>query len=147
MKPLIIGMSNPYSTDPARALWPEPVGCSGWHLWKMIHEVCGMTAEEYVQLFDRMNLVEGEDWNFRRARRAAKKLVPNLRGREVAVLGRETMRAIGPRGLAPCQSVRHEGATLVYLPHPSGLNRWYNDKLNRWSAGETLAAMVRRSKR
>lgn len=142
MKPVILGSTNPRSKDPAHALWPDPPGCSGHRLWTMIYDVCGMTAAEYVETYDRRNLLVGT-WCGERAVAAAKDFVPRCRGRTVVMLGVDVARAIG---FDPDPGVKKEkfDATWYHIPHPSGRNAYYNDAMNRWNAGRLLADLAGR---
>lgn len=144
MKPILLGMNNPHSADPAHALYPSPEGCSGHRLWKMIYEASAMTRAEYVRLFDRRNLCQGS-WNARAAPALGdefrKSLVPGTR---VVVLGQKVWRALGLNmtTVRPRTRVRDSKFSFYYLPHPSGLNQYYNDAMNRWWAGRFLADLV-----
>jgi hypothetical protein len=120
-KPVLVGESNPYGDDPEMALFPLPRGCSGWRL---CHTVLGMTKRDYLDRFERANLVFG-NWSpssakFRAALLRAPKMV--LLGSKVSMafgleyipMGRATL------GLTPlCQA--------LMIPHPSGRCRAWND--------------------
>src|SRR5580765_7245676 len=94
-RPIIIGMSNPLSTDPTHALYPAPPGCSGHRLWAMLHEVSGATRREYVDGFDRRNLIAGP-WDKGAARDAARRFSSAVSQETiVVVLGQEAARALG----------------------------------------------------
>lgn len=130
MKPVLLGMNNPLSSRPEHALYPEPPRCTGWNLWKMLHDKTGATQEQYLEAFDRRNLLNARRWDARQARAAANSLVDLLQGRVVVVLGAEVVHALGlPRLLLHPQVSR--GVTWRQLPHPSGRCHWYNDPKNR----------------
>lgn len=137
MKPLLIGMNNPYGTDPSHALYPAPRNSAGHRLYDMVREGLGITRARYLESFDRVNLVYGE-WDRRAARISASELLPDLAGRQVALLGREVQIAFGWIGRSPLEEwseivalVPRLHATFHAVPHPSGVNQWYNAPGNR----------------
>lgn len=140
MNPLLIGMNNPLSRHPSDALWPDPPGCTGHRLWEMLRRECGLTPDEYVSTFDRVNLVTGP-WNAVGARLAARSLRVEIAGRRAAMLGRGVWTAFRLPIVAPLDGLRHGETTLLYVPHPSGMNRWYNDEANCRSAARAILAL------
>lgn len=154
-RPLLIGMNNPLSTRPRYALWPDPPGCSGHRLWSLLNDAYEVTREEYVAAFDRVNLVVGP-WDATVARREVDLLVASgaLECRTAVLLGRSVQDAFGWRRRESldsevCSMTTGHGAaystTLVALPHPSGMCRWYNDPENRRRAGVVLADLFAQS--
>lgn len=144
MKPILLGMANPHSDDPALALAPDPPGSAGWRLWKMLSDHRGVERDEYLARFDRRNLLPGRDWDAGAAAVAGRGFVSALKpGSAVVVLGQEAWRALG-LGLKPkpASSRRASSSRWIYLPHPSGRNLWYNDALNRWTAAALLAELM-----
>ena len=143
MRPIILGMTNP---RPGEALAPGVVGSAGWRLWRMVEAACGMTREDYLATFDRRNLITGT-WRRRRTSDTGARFVADLpAGSTVVVLGRDVWEMLGFSPATPGAEVAAAGSTFIFLPHPSGRNLHYNDALNRWRAGETLAALARRHK-
>lgn len=129
MKPVIIGMNNPLSSDPKYALFPHPPGCTGYRLWKMLEARTGVFRAEYIQVFERRNLVPTKEWCAVTANVNARSMLPELGGRTVLLLGNEVRKAFGvPPLLVHPQEIG--GVTWRQLPHPSGRNRWYNDPEN-----------------
>jgi hypothetical protein len=60
----------------------------------------------------------------------------------VVLLGRRVQRAFGlERQEALSTIVRSSGTTILCLPHPSGLNRWWNDPAHVREATEALRAL------
>lgn len=147
MRPVLLAMTNPHSDDPERALYPEPVGSSGWRAFKLIWDVHKLTVEEYAAAFDRRNLITGA-WSASRAAVAAPRFLSSLApGSEVVVFGAEVWGALGlGKHPSPGRTIKKGGSSFCFLPHPSGKNLWYNDRLNRWCAGEILAGLMRRGK-
>lgn len=148
MKPLLVGESNPYGTDPHYALYPAPIGCAGWRL---CHEVLGLRDVTYLGSFERVNLLAGK-WSVPAAREAAAAirfrhegdLTDPLRQTRPAIilLGRKVADAfeIHDHSPAPYVSMKHAPLTLVLLPHPSGLCR-------RWGAELDLVERCREALR
>jgi hypothetical protein len=152
MSPVILGMNNPLSMDPRYALWPDPPGCSGWRLWKMLEERTGASQEDYVAGFERRNVLTGL-WSASAARGVlfgergetvlpiAGSLVDQLRGRTVVLLGEAPRRVLGLRPDLVVPQVLY-GVTWRCVPHPSGLCRWYNDRTNRETVGMLLENLL-----
>lgn len=98
----------------------------------------GLSDEEYLEAFDRVNLLRYFPGRHRRddkfpphlGRVAAGAIAPFLRGRVVVAVGRNVSLSFG--GLL-CAVGFHEwvndpglGARVAVVPHPSGRNHWYN---------------------
>lgn len=116
-KPIIVGESNPYGGDDYYALYPVPDGCSGHRLCCLI---LGMRRHDYLEAFERTNLVQGK-WGMRAARlRAAE-----LRGRLI-LLGSKVSMAFGVEFM-PFSRYREPERDLLVLPHPSGLCRLWGE--------------------
>jgi hypothetical protein len=145
MRPLLIGMDNPVSQRPEHALYPHPVGCTGWRLWKMVCLVREMERHQYCAQLERMNLVTGS-WNMAVARKAAADLLfsGRLDDRNMCLLGTDVWRAFGlPLAVPACGSHRAGSTTTFYrVPHPSGRNLWYNDVQNRRQVGRLIVGLM-----
>lgn len=146
MRPVIIGMNNPLSDDPRAALWPDPPGCTGWRLWQMLHERTGASQRDYLRAFERRNLLVGKHWDPVAARAASEGLWEALEGRTVLLLGQDVRRVLWlPR--EPELLWRSEaGVTWCSVPHPSGLNRWYNDQAHAAAVGLRLEELYERGR-
>jgi hypothetical protein len=119
MKPLLVGEMNPYSSLEQYDLWPHPEGCSGHRL---CHAILEMTEEQYLAAFDRLNLVRGRDWCPDEARfRAA-----TIRHDRIILLGAKVCRAF-ELGYQAFRTTAVGTKRILMLPHPSGLNRQWND--------------------
>lgn len=150
MRPLLIGQAPPPSYDPAThsPLYPVPEHATGGRLAAL----AGLSAHEYLATFQRINLLREfpgrrrhpcgtrrDHWPRAEARSAAEAIAPLLGDRTVVLLGRNVARAFGLEGAEfhvwrtvhvpypPDQPVLFSAACV---PHPSGLNRWYNDSRN-----------------
>ncbi len=153
-KPLLIGMNNPLSQRDGHALYPAPEGCTGHRLWAMLNSRTGASRLQYLECFDRRNLVTGREWDRLAARARAYEMVCELRdsGRTVVLLGNSVREAFHfvltdveiedhERGLAatykgglPPLLVHPQvagGCTWRQIPHPSGRNKWYDVQENR----------------
>lgn len=141
-KTILVGMNNPLSDDPRLALWPDPPGCAGYRLWKMMQRRTGASKGDYIRSFSRVNLVVGE-WNRHDARAAAEDMYVQYRGCRLVLLGSAVRIAfrLPPVLVRP---VEHRGVTFRQLPHPSGRCRWYNDPRHRTVAGMLLEEEARR---
>lgn len=63
-------------------------------------------------------------------------------GRVVVLLGRKVAEAFGLKGLPYLQWCRHRGGRVVVVPHPSGVNRWWNEAANVAAAREVLVTAL-----
>ena len=142
MKPLLLGMNNPLSDDPEYDIYPYPEGSTGWRLWKMLPE--GTTRAQYLDMFDRRNLLRAREWHSAEARRAAELLLPDLAGRAVVVLGTQVRAALDLPQTEPLvwrRCLPYE-FNWIAVPHPSGRNCWYNEPGRRDQVGAMLRALA-----
>lgn len=142
MKPILLGMNNPLSSRPEHALYPDPVGCTGHRIWRMLHARTQASQEEYLEAFDRRNLLGTRTWCTDQARDAASHFIREACGRVVLVLGAEPRDALRLPRLLVKPLVMH-GVTWRQLPHPSGRNLWYNNPENRHVAELLLEELYR----
>jgi len=131
-RPVLIGMNNPISGDPKHALFPYPPGCTGHRLLTMLQSrLPGVSRRQYLERFDRRNVVSMRSFDAKLAREGAAKLDHEFfgSGRTIVLLGNDTVAAFGhPRLLIHPQVIG--GSTWRQIPHPSGRNFWYNDQTN-----------------
>lgn len=135
MKPALIGESNP---EGEWALYPSPEGSSGHRL---CHLILQMTAEEYLEKFDRVNLCNGP-WDIGEAKIA----VQLLRNEKLILLGGKVARAFGILGrpvLTPLVLGFNPPRRAMIVPHPSGLNHWYSDPANRESVKRAIEEFIK----
>lgn len=132
MRPILIGMNNPVSSMPGHELFPHPPGCTGHRLYDMLRSrIPDVTRRQYLDRFDRRNLVPYAEWNKAIARANASLIEQQLwgSGRTVVLLGADVANAFGhPRSLLHPQLIG--GTTWRQVPHPSGRNLWYNEPEN-----------------
>jgi len=139
LKPLIIGMNNPQGNEP---LWPDPPGCAGWRLWKMLEQETGASKRDYLRAFDRMNLCDGSEWSMIRARKVMADIMHyTLPDRRLVFLGNQVWAAYSRMPPRPFIWLGNRAV----LPHPSGRNRLYNDPAVYLCAVYFLAELYRES--
>lgn len=138
MKPVLVGEDNPHSADPARVLWPEPRGASGDRLRRIL----GLTVEEYLEQFDRVNLCV-QAWDLSRARVEATRLlwVCERERAPLVLLGRRVARAFGVPDV-PLFSRPFSGLPITLLPHPSGRSKVWNNREAHRRARRAVRGMI-----
>jgi hypothetical protein len=116
----LIGESNPYQADPARAqryaLYFEPPESAGGLLCRC---VLGMNERDYLRAFERRNLCNG-NWSIVRAREAVAALNLEMGAEDrVLLFGGKVWSAF-------FREVKYQPFTVsgryLSLPHPSGRN-------------------------
>jgi hypothetical protein len=119
---VLVGESNPHSTDPRYALYDEPPGASGDRLRRLILQVPRRVY--FGETFARHNLCRG-GWTVRKGREAAAALRQLYAGDPVTfvLLGRKVADAWSLE--TPVLPWRRTGSALC-LPHPSGRNLAWN---------------------
>lgn len=144
-RPVLVGMNNPVSSEPQHALFPYPPGCTGHRLLAMLQSrVPSVTRRQYLERFDRRNVVSMQRFDAKTAKQGAIKLEQEFwgSGRTVVLLGADTVAAFGhPRFLLHPQLIG--GVTWRQIPHPSGRNLWYNDEVNRTLVASLLEDLFR----
>ncbi len=132
-RPILVGMNNPLSTRPGHELYPYPPGCTGHRLWTMLETRTGARRGQYLEAFERRNLVAGVKFDHRAARPRAMEMVEELKGsgRTIVLLGNSVRECfnLALEGQLPPLLVHPTtvgGCVWRQIPHPSGLNRWYN---------------------
>lgn len=143
-RPVIVGLApGPRTPRGSPAVSPpvgEPLRST---TARVLQEALGRPVPE---VFATTNLLEraGDEESIARIRERSASLIEMLRGRQVVAIGRVVGRALtgtacegwmrwavlDPSGL----SSRTDLGVVAVLPHPSGLNRWWNDARNRASA-------------
>lgn len=124
-------------------------GCSPC-LGRFMHTLCeaaGIERHEYLERCERRNLLshfpgkdgKGDAFPLGDARIAAESM--NIRGRTVVLFGRNVAKAFGS-ALPFLGFAEHREAAMYLFPHPSGLNRWWNDAGNVRAAGILFRRLV-----
>lgn len=134
MKPLIIGQAPGPNTDPAVPL--------GGRCGERLADLCGLDLDAFHLLFDRINLVQrfpgkagkGDLFPLAEARIEALRLLMggSTAGRPIVILGENVACAFFlPRPAVPLAWRPHAIlGDVAVCPHPSGVNRWWNDSSN-----------------
>ena len=146
LRAVLLGMNNPLSVKPEHALYPYPPGCTGHRIFTMLLvKMPDLLRHQYLDGFERVNLVDGKDFSMRLARQKAQEIVDKYQGRTVVVLGASTRAALKlPHKLI--LPMHRDGVIWRQLPHPSGRNRWYNDARNRELAASLLTELYLRGR-
>lgn len=141
MKIAIVGQAPSRTSDPAAPL-SGPVG-------QRVRRLLKLSDEEWARAF-KANAVErfpgklgrGDAFPLARARREVARLSDDLAGRLVFVLGKRTAKALGvePTFLQLSRGPRFDS---IVVPHPSGVNRWWNDPANRRRAQRAIGRVLR----
>ncbi len=114
-------------------------GKSGFFL----QQLCGMTLRQYVKTFETLNLLseypgkdgKGDRFPMKEARISAALYATGWSGRRVIFMGKNVARAFGKDKMPPMEWVSDErGFRYAIMPHPSGVNRWWNSKANMATA-------------
>lgn len=123
-RPWLIGELNPFGGDPDMALYPLPENSSGGRLARTL----GLSRTDYLRAFERRNLCT-EKWRLSLARCAAGQFLAEANGAPIVLLGAKVCAAFAVP-FAPFTGYVDERAPahplVVVLPHPSGLNRMWN---------------------
>lgn len=132
-RPLIVGQAPGPNTDPARPL-------SG-RCGRRLAELCGLGPDDFALLFERVNVIsdfpgkagKGDLFPLREAQEIAGGMMMNgdLSDRPVVLLGDHVARAFFlPRALKPFVWIPGLAFRIAICPHPSGVNRWWNEEAN-----------------
>lgn len=120
MKGLVfVGELNPYGADPSMALFHLPRHASG----NRLREHLGLRDATYHALH-KVNLCIGR-WSMRDARRRAAAITSEFS--HAILLGAKVAAAFDNLGFFNWRRMCAPMCTLITLPHPSGLNRMWNE--------------------
>lgn len=156
---LLLGEDNPQSSEPEHALYDYPEGCAGHRLRSRIF---GLSSAAYLALW-RTNLCN-PTWSTPAARERAKQLLElkTAPWDTIVLLGSKVAKIVGYPQMPPFSSCRlrldTDGARfdrfgdafapepgehqLIYLPHPSGRCREWNDPASYGRARMLMRACV-----
>lgn len=144
MNVLLVGQAPPRKAQPG---YRPLSGRGGLRLARLV----GLELPAFLERVDTANIFDtfpgragkkGDAFDIRAARAAAS-AVP-VDGRRVIYLGRDVARAFGQKGdveyLVPLTDARAQAAWC--LPHPSGINQWWNKPGNVAAARTFLRAVL-----
>jgi uracil-DNA glycosylase len=104
---------------------------------------------ELRNLFDRWPgkmTGKGDRFPATEARKRAMKLSTKLRGQRVVFVGHNVSKAFGVKvgqgALMTWLTVGHIPFRFAVIPHPSGVNRWWNNTANERAASDFLCQLV-----
>jgi len=126
---------------------------------KFLAELLGTTQEQMLLDHDFMNVldrypgpsIKGDKFPIPEAKIAARKKLAQLRGRAVVLLGNNVARAFDCRSFRYMEwyEIRNPDnyadvmvPLMTVVPHPSGINRWFNREENRLIAAKFLRALA-----
>lgn len=126
---LIVGECPGANTSWATPLFPHPPTSSAGRLMEM----AALDPAEYLGHFYRRNLCDGKIWQYSAARRRARAIVTALfdapRDLRVVLCGNKVAGAFDLERHGFWSAIRLESRqTAVIVPHPSGVNRVYNQR-------------------
>lgn len=132
MKTLLVGMNNPLSTSDRFAFYPKPSRSSGARLLRLLQRQDGsITSDHYLRAFDRTNVMTGKRWSLEEARKQFQNNRDKYSGRRILVFAKLTLQAMGLQVKKVGEFTKTDDFEYAYVPHPSGLNRFYNSEKNR----------------
>lgn len=144
MIPVLIGQA-PSRTSARSAAMTALEGKSG----RRLASFAGLSGEQLFALTERENLFasfpgksgKGDRFNAKLAHARADAMTPRLAGRVVVFLGYRVAAAFGFEE-EPFIVMPHRGFSAVMIPHPSGINSFYNSAANRRRAGDCLRLVL-----
>lgn len=115
--------------------------------------MCELSEADYARAFERVNLIDrwsgkngkGDAFPISAARLKAAKVLAAVRsGTRIVVLGRAVARAfdVGLEQAPLMRWTKINGVEIAVLPHPSGVNLWYNDARNRVCARRFMRSIL-----
>lgn len=112
----------------------------------------GLSFDEFLRTFDRANLLplwpgpsgrKGAAFPVVAARLLADRMIGRFRfDRTVVLLGKRTAAAFG-LSVGYFEPVMIGRATVLVVPHPSGVNRWFNEPANVRRMARFMRRIVR----
>jgi len=114
--------------------------------------LCGISIPEYLNTFERINLLrdwpgkqgKGDAFFLDEAKKVADRI--QLKGRMVVLLGKNVAKAFGVSQLPWMTWAELRDGRVAVLPHPSGLNLWYNVLENSKRAQKFMKYVLKKAK-
>lgn len=145
-KILIVGQ-QPNSNDPEDPLSPDDKMWAGYRVMSL----AGLNPQSYRDTFHRVNINYENEGKFTTSVRQKNRAIDIWKcvkkGDTLIILGTAVEKCFTGllERMEPCKpyDVRRAGIATAYLiPHPSGLNRWWNDPSNTLLATQTLRQII-----
>jgi len=144
---ILIGQAPSRDGDPARPLL-GPEGKEG-----LLYRLSGaVNRDQFEARFEARNLLatypgrskgKGDLFPMAEARTAAERMLPELIGRRVVLLGVGVARAFGfDSTQQPFVWIERDGATFALSPHPSFVNRYWNVTSTRAAAARFFGEIL-----
>jgi len=150
MRPLIVGQA------PARGR-SLSTPFVGTRTGARLCELTGLSEEQLISKFELVNLVKrypgksgkGDAFPFKTANANVRRLMPRMADRRVLLLGSNVAKAFGLRMLPltwypwtlSLRNGESNDCLVALLPHPSGVNRWWNSHRNQLRAARFLRTL------
>ena len=137
MKPVFLGMSNPHSSDPGRAFWPDPPGSFGHDIWALMNEYGPISKLDFLNAFERINLMPSI-WRPELAEEKLKEIWPKFRDRLVVCWNLPVAIAAGLSGWTPLKWQVVDGVLACYAYIPARESTAYNHEIIRHAVAMRL---------
>lgn len=142
MKIVLVGEAPNRTGDPSRPLMGR--------IGKRIADLCNLGIKDYSRAFELRNLLarwpgrsgKGSEFPFAQAKAAAATLRLGKRKAKFVLLGSRLAKAAGMDSIPKFDPARIGKSIVIVVPHPSGINRWWNDRRNVWQARKFFAALA-----
>lgn len=107
-------------------------------------------ARDVWDVFDTVNLIDewlgkqgkGDAFDVLVGSKKAVEVVEQSRGKVVVMAGRNVAAAFGFKRVRYFEEIVRDGVVFVMVPHPSGVNMWWNDRGNERQAEIFLRSLV-----
>lgn len=150
--PLIIGQCPPNDgRTRGLALYPHPRNFAGYRLWRMCQEAMApepFGRAAYLRTFRRLNVLHYHVQTFKPAAvpdKVRDSILQRCRAADVycvVLCGYAIAESLGMGRIPYCVASSHGTFGYSIIPHPSGLNRWYNVPANRALVVEHLGNLI-----
>ena len=139
-RPVILGMNSPKGGE---AL--SPSDGAGKRLFEYAKRYGGFEESQYLESFERINVLESTEWDRDRASEVARGWVKSMRfsGLSVVLLGHEVWDAFQLPEVPIFRGTVFRRTVWWRCPHPSGRSLVYNDEVNRERIGRLLSEVAR----
>ncbi len=147
---MLIAPGPSQGDDPTNPLAPGNNSRSAaWGLVRMT----GLDPDTYLLSFERRNLLprflgrtgKGDRFPMKWARKETAKLIPQLHGRVVVLVGPKVARAINFNHIPAFTWEWMAGAMMAWIPNTSGACHWWNDPANAEQGQRFLAGLGQRA--